>query len=85
MLDVGKMGSLRLAKRRKEAQRLLKENGAIHNVFAGTETPRPWNFDPIPLVFGLDEWAHLEKGLIQRAGTVEPDSQGSLRPAPADH
>ena len=62
-----KLGNKRLAKRRKEAQRLLRENGATHNLFGPADTTRDWQFDPIPLVIGSEEWSLVEQGLVQRA------------------
>ncbi len=62
-----KIGNKKLASRRKEAQRLLRENGATHNLFGPADKPRAWQFDPIPLVIGSDEWAQVELGLVQRA------------------
>ena len=65
--DLEKIGTRRLEKRRKEAQRLLRENGATHNVFDPLDKSRSWQFDPIPLILGHEEWAQIELGLIQRA------------------
>ena len=62
-----KLGNKRLAKRRKDAQRLLRENGATHNLFGSADTTRDWQFDPIPLVIGSEEWFLVEQGLVQRA------------------
>ncbi len=67
MDNLSRQGNTRIKKHHKEAQRLLKENGAIHNVFTGPDSPRPWKFDPIPLIIDPDEWQALEQGLIQRA------------------
>ncbi len=67
MLSLYRQGNTRLKRHCKEAQRLLKENGAIHNVFSAPDAPRPWAFDPIPLIFDPEEWAVLEQGLVQRA------------------
>jgi uncharacterized circularly permuted ATP-grasp superfamily protein len=39
-----KLGNKRLAKRRKDAQRLLRENGATHNLFGSADTTRDWQF-----------------------------------------
>lgn len=57
----------RLHKRFREAQRLLRENGAIHNVFDQSNSTRSWQFDPLPVILGEQEWSHLDQGLIQRA------------------
>ena len=62
-----RIGMKRLAGRRKEAQRLLRENGATHNVFDLFEAPRTWQFDPVPLIINAQEWQQIEAGLIQRA------------------
>jgi uncharacterized circularly permuted ATP-grasp superfamily protein len=62
-----KLGTLRLEKRRKEAQRLLRENVATHNFFSGPEHPRSWQFDPIPLIISSADWTQIEQGLVQRA------------------
>lgn len=67
MAFLSRLGGSGLAKRCKDAQRLLKENGAIHNVFNSPEAPRDWQFDPIPVVFSSTEWQQMERGLVQRA------------------
>ncbi len=67
MQNLSRQGNTRIKRHHKEAQRLLKENGAIHNVFSNPDAPRPWQFDPVPLIFDPEEWSYLEQGLIQRA------------------
>lgn len=64
---LNKLGRKRLEKRRKEAQRLLRENGATFNDFATEDTSRLWQFDPVPLVIGREDWKQIERGLVQRA------------------
>lgn len=64
---LSRLGSNRLGKRRKEAQRLLRENGATFNDFDTVNTPRYWQFDPVPLIIGHQDWSRIEQGLIQRA------------------
>ncbi|WP_244151845.1 circularly permuted type 2 ATP-grasp protein [Malonomonas rubra] len=64
---LNKLGNKRLDKRRKEAQRLLRENGATFNDFETSDTSRSWQFDPIPLIIGREDWAQVEQGLVQRA------------------
>jgi uncharacterized circularly permuted ATP-grasp superfamily protein/uncharacterized alpha-E superfamily protein len=61
------LGVKRLNKRRREAQRLLRENIATHNIFDVFDPSRDWHFDPVPLVIGNTEWEQVEQGLIQRA------------------
>jgi len=67
MAALEQLGSKRLVSRRKEAQRLLRENGATHNVFDPEVAQRGWQFDPIPQVISNDEWQQIEAGLVQRA------------------
>jgi len=67
MQTLQKLGSKKLASRRKEAQRLLRENGATHNFFASTVDAHSRQFDPIPHIIGSEDWKQVEAGLIQRA------------------
>ncbi|MBL8774527.1 MAG: circularly permuted type 2 ATP-grasp protein [Acidimicrobiales bacterium] len=51
-----------------EAARLLAEDGVTYHVTAGDRPgPRPWVTDPVPLMLSADEWAGLERGVIQRS------------------
>ncbi len=51
-----------------EVSRQLRENGVTYNVFGDPEgMNRPWMLDPVPMVFSAEDWATIEKGLIQRA------------------
>jgi uncharacterized circularly permuted ATP-grasp superfamily protein/uncharacterized alpha-E superfamily protein len=62
------LGRLELESRRKEAGRLLRENGVTYNVYGDPQgRNRPWELDPIPLLISSEEWAEIESGLIQRA------------------
>jgi uncharacterized circularly permuted ATP-grasp superfamily protein/uncharacterized alpha-E superfamily protein len=67
MQTLEKLGDKRLRRRRRDAQRLLRENGATHNDFDPVDTQRSWQFDPVPLILGSEEWGHIEAGLVQRA------------------
>lgn len=67
MRAIDRIGLRRVVRCRKEGQRLLRENGATHNVFDPIDKPRSWQFDPIPLIIDSAEWDRLEAGLIQRA------------------
>lgn len=71
MQTLEKIGSKRLNRRRKEAQRLLRENGATHNVFDALDRIHSWQFDPVPLIISDDEWDKIEAGLIQRAKLLD--------------
>ncbi|MGR9035134.1 MAG: circularly permuted type 2 ATP-grasp protein, partial [Gammaproteobacteria bacterium] len=66
MLDA--MGSEELKHRRREAQRLLRENGVTYNVYGDShDLARPWLLDPIPLLIGSEDWLEVESGIRQRA------------------
>jgi uncharacterized circularly permuted ATP-grasp superfamily protein/uncharacterized alpha-E superfamily protein len=55
------------AQRHERLRRLVLENGVAYDLFAEPGTRQPWAVDLIPIVIGAEEWAHLERGLIQRA------------------
>ncbi len=62
------MGSDNLEIRRREAQRLLRENGVTYNVYGDSQKlTRPWRLDPVPLLISSEEWTIIEAGLKQRA------------------
>jgi uncharacterized circularly permuted ATP-grasp superfamily protein/uncharacterized alpha-E superfamily protein len=62
------MGSEKLELRRREAQRLLRENGVTYNVYGDAQKlARPWLLDPVPLLISSEEWLIIETGLKQRA------------------
>lgn len=72
MGSVAKLGSEQLELRRREAQRLLRENGVTYNVYGDTQKlARPWRLDPIPLLISSEEWALIEAGLTQRAELLD--------------
>jgi uncharacterized circularly permuted ATP-grasp superfamily protein/uncharacterized alpha-E superfamily protein len=65
---VATLGSEQLELRRREAQRLLREDGVTYNVYGDTQKlTRPWRLDPIPLLISSKEWLLIEAGLKQRA------------------
>ena len=57
--------------RHERLRRLVLENGIAYDLFAEPGTRQPWAVDLIPIVIGAEEWAHLERGLIQRATLVD--------------
>ncbi|MGZ8190590.1 MAG: circularly permuted type 2 ATP-grasp protein, partial [Methylococcaceae bacterium] len=66
------MGSEELERRRREAQRLLRENGVTYNVYGDSEKlTRPWRLDPVPLLISNEEWTSIEAGLKQRADLLD--------------
>ncbi len=51
-----------------EARRLVRDNGITYNIYGDPQgMSRPWELDPLPLLIRGEEWAVLERGLIQRA------------------
>jgi len=68
MEELDQLGKEGLDLRRREAQRLLRENGVTFNIHDGLRgAARPWQLDPIPLIISEDEWLVIEDGLRQRA------------------
>jgi uncharacterized circularly permuted ATP-grasp superfamily protein/uncharacterized alpha-E superfamily protein len=68
MDSINTLGSEQLEQRRREAQRLLRENGVTYNVYGDAEKLiRPWRLDPIPLLISSEDWGLVEAGLKQRA------------------
>ena len=49
-----------------KAHRLLVENGVTFVAQGDREKSRPWRLDLFPLLIGPDEWAAIERGVIQR-------------------
>jgi uncharacterized circularly permuted ATP-grasp superfamily protein/uncharacterized alpha-E superfamily protein len=72
MTALESMGSEKLELRRREAQRLLRENGVTYNVYGDSQNlARPWRLDPVPLLISSEEWAVIEAGLKQRAELLD--------------
>ncbi|MBL6987774.1 MAG: circularly permuted type 2 ATP-grasp protein [Methylobacter sp.] len=72
MDTIASLGSEQLELRRREAQRLLRENGVTYNVYGDAQKLiRPWKLDPVPLLIDSDEWSFIEAGLKQRAELLD--------------
>lgn len=72
MAALDNLGSENLELRRREAQRLLRENGVTYNVYGDSENlTRPWRLDPVPLLISSEEWTVIEAGLKQRAELLD--------------
>jgi uncharacterized circularly permuted ATP-grasp superfamily protein/uncharacterized alpha-E superfamily protein len=72
MAALDSMGSENLELRRREAQRLLRENGVTYNVYGDAQNlTRPWRLDPVPLLISSQEWTVIEVGLKQRAELLD--------------
>ncbi len=68
MEALDKLGSEGLERRRQDAHRILRETGVTYNAYDDpTQTSRPWELDPIPLLISSEEWSKIEVGLTQRA------------------
>ena len=68
MAALENMGGEELESRRKENQRLLRENGVTYTVYSDKgQFNRTWKLDPIPLLISATEWQVIEQGVKQRA------------------
>ena len=62
-----KLGIEKMELRNKEVGQQLRENGVTYNVYGDPNgMNRPWNLDPVPMVFSQSEWEVIESGLSQR-------------------
>ena len=62
------LGPEALDDRRREARRLIRDNGVTYNLHGDPQgMSRPWELDLLPVLIRSDEWAALERGLMQRA------------------
>lgn len=62
------MGLHQLRRRWEIGRQIIQTNGVTYNVYGDPRgAQRPWLLDPIPLVIGGDEWAHIETAIQQRA------------------
>src|SRR5678815_2675877 len=67
-VSIGRMGLDQLTRRWQTGQQLIQANGITYNVYGDPQgRERPWLLDPIPLVIGEEEWASIERAIIQRA------------------
>ncbi|AGA91079.1 hypothetical protein Thimo_2340 [Thioflavicoccus mobilis 8321] len=63
-----RLGPSGIESRWREARRLIRDNGVTYNVYGDSQgMSRPWELDLLPVLIRSDEWAQLERGLIQRA------------------
>ncbi|HTQ37654.1 MAG TPA: circularly permuted type 2 ATP-grasp protein [Pirellulales bacterium] len=65
---VNRAGAGGLAQRSEQVKRLLRESGVTYNVVGAPQGPdRPWELDPLPMLFEKRAWETLAEALIQRA------------------
>lgn len=61
------LGLEEMEARHQQLRRLLRENGVTYVVHGEEQGHRPWELDPIPLIFSSTEWEKIATGLTQRA------------------
>lgn len=62
------LGRHELIRRRAEAARLLANDGVTYHISASaTGTRQRWELDPVPVLMSSEQWADIERGVIQRA------------------
>ena len=62
------LGLAELLLRNQETRRLLDDDGVTYNLYGGgTSTPTPWALDPLPVLISSQEWASIDRAVVQRA------------------
>ena len=52
---------------------MMRDNGVTYNLNGDPQgISRPWELDLLPLLILSEEWAVLERGLMQRADRTDP-------------
>jgi uncharacterized circularly permuted ATP-grasp superfamily protein/uncharacterized alpha-E superfamily protein len=65
---IRRMDQRELTRRWDIGRQLIEANGITYNVYGDPQgKERPWLLDPIPFIVGAEEWAHVERSVIQRA------------------
>ncbi|WP_180980677.1 circularly permuted type 2 ATP-grasp protein, partial [Burkholderia pseudomallei] len=67
--QLGSVGFADLDRRADALQRRMRENGLAyhpHERAAGGGAVRPWSLDLLPLIIAPDDWAAIERGVLQR-------------------
>ena len=71
----GATGWTDLAARAARMQARVREDGATYNVYGtqeeGAQSARVWPLELLPMMVSADEWATLERGVIQRARLLD--------------
>lgn len=69
---LGPAGWADLAVRHHRVGQRVQEDGATYNVYAdGDEAARPWPLALLPFIVAADDWAQIERGVVQRARLLE--------------
>jgi uncharacterized circularly permuted ATP-grasp superfamily protein/uncharacterized alpha-E superfamily protein len=67
-VSLARMGPQQFDRRWRTGQQLIQANGVTYNVYGDPQgKERPWPLDPIPFVIGEQEWASIERAIVQRA------------------
>lgn len=62
----------RLRSRRREAARLLRDDGVTYNVHGDDDqVDGAWPLDPLPVVLADGDWSAIERGIAQRATVLD--------------
>lgn len=70
--QLGPEGFPDLDRRMASLQRQVRDNGITYNVYADADGPqRPWSVDLFPLILSQHDWAHIERGVLQRARLLD--------------
>ncbi len=67
MAALATLGPGELEERRREINRLLRDNGVTYSAYGDSDNHRHWQLDPVPFTVASDEWRTIERGLSQRA------------------
>lgn len=68
---LGEESAAGLDKVRDSVARQVRDNDISYNVYADKGEPRPWALDLLPFLIDDAEWAHIERGVIQRARLLD--------------
>ncbi|MFT5640374.1 MAG: putative circularly permuted ATP-grasp superfamily protein [Cyclobacteriaceae bacterium] len=62
-----KLGPEQMEQHQEDVAKQLRENGVTYNVYGDPQgMNRPWMLDPVPMVFGEEDWSQINAGLVQR-------------------
>jgi hypothetical protein len=67
MNSVSEMGVEGMENRLRQAQRILRDDGATYNLNGDPLSPNVWSLDIIPNLLAEEEWSSVERGLAQRS------------------
>lgn len=74
------LGPEELARRGERARQQLEDDGVTFNLYAAggdgeassrAVRSRPWTLDAVPLVLAAEDWAVIERGIVQRAHLLD--------------